>query len=331
MGSIGGAILPAMKKTVFLAAITLILCLTLPAVADTVILPHRVIDTRTMTVIDFEGLLARCSEARVVTLGENHDDPATHMIELAVLEGLLRVHGDVVFSMEMFERDVQDVLDSYLAGEITEEEFLADSRPWGNYATDYRPSVEFARDHGIPVIASNVPRYLAGQVAQSGFANADFPDEAAGLYATTFEAPEDGYWEAFAATMMMPGMEAMGVTVETIRLYYEAQVIKDETMAESVTMAAEADPDAVVYHIAGAFHLADYLGTFSRIRRNMPAADCVSILVVPVDDLLAPLPEDTSMADYWILVIAPEEETGEMPPMPPAAEAEESVTEPDSE
>jgi uncharacterized iron-regulated protein len=303
-----------MKHTIFLLTTIFVVLCAIPVFANSVILPHRVIDARTHTVIDFEGLLARCADARVVTLGENHDDPATHMIELAVLEGLYRMQGDVILSMEMFERDVQNILDSYLAGDIPEEEFLAGSRPWGNYETDYRPMVEFALEHGFPVIASNIPRYMASYIASEGLENADLTDEERQYVAETLDAPDDEYWELFAATMRMPGMEAMGVTEDTIHMYYEAQVIKDETMAESVSRAAEDSPDSVVYHVAGAFHLADYLGTFARIERNLVGADCVLILVIPLDDILGPLPEDISKADYWILVEAPEEE--EMPEMP---------------
>ncbi len=287
-----------------------------PAFADSPILPHRVIDAQTQAVIDFEGLLSRCAGADVVTLGENHDDPATHLAELAMLEGLYRLHGDVVLSLEMFERDVQPLVDGYLSGDIFEEVFLTQSRPWSSYDTDYRPMVEFARENNLPVIAANVPRQLASHVTEAGMDNADFSDEEKPFMARTFEAPQDAYWEAFAATMRMPGMEQMGVTEQTIQWYYQAQVLKDETMAESVAMASEQHPDGIVYHVTGAFHTADFLGTFARIRRDLPDADCVSILVLPVDDLLAPLPEDTPKADYWILVLAPKLEESEMPEMP---------------
>ncbi len=297
-----------MKKTILLLTICISLVWAMPAFADTVILPHRVIDARTMTVIDFEGLLSRCATADIVTLGENHDDPATHQIELAMLEGIYRHRGDVILSMEMFERDVQNLLDSYLAGEISEDEFLAESRPWGNYQTDYRPMIEFSRENGLPVIASNIPRPLASRVAMNGFNNAEFTVEETPFIAMTFEAPENAYWEAFSATMMMPGMAAMGITEDKIRTFYEAQVMKDETMAESISSASRKNPESLVYHTAGAFHLADYLGTFSRIERNLPDADCVSVLVIPVDDLLAPLPDGISRADYWIFVLAPEME-----------------------
>jgi len=67
----------------------------------------------------------------------------------------------------MFERDVQDVVDAYLRGEIPEDSFLQSARPWPNYEEDYRPLVEFAKEKGIPVIAANVPRRAAASVSRS--------------------------------------------------------------------------------------------------------------------------------------------------------------------
>src|ERR1041384_7481692 len=100
--------------------------------------PHRVYDTHKKQFIDFESLVARIVSADVVFVGEEHDDPATHRMELALLEGIGRRRDSVVVALEMFERDVQPALDRYLAGAETEAELLSSSRPWKNYSGDYR-------------------------------------------------------------------------------------------------------------------------------------------------------------------------------------------------
>src|SRR3954467_8455063 len=69
--------------------------------------------------------------------------------------------------MEMFERDVQIVLDEYLSDLITEQHFLASSRPWGNYKTDYRPLVELAKEKHLDVIAANAPRRYVNMVSRA--------------------------------------------------------------------------------------------------------------------------------------------------------------------
>src|SRR5918995_6485635 len=89
------------------------------AAADYV--PQRVFDTRRGAFIDFESMLAALARADVVLVGEQHDDPNTHRLEYALVSGLKQRRIAPTVSLEMFERDVQDVIDRYLSGAIAEE------------------------------------------------------------------------------------------------------------------------------------------------------------------------------------------------------------------
>ena len=105
-----------------------------------------------------EVLLEAALEADVVYLGEMHDDRAGQAFQADFLQ-LVHESADrpVIVALEMFERDVQLILDEYLAGLIREQDFLAAARPWRDYEDAYRPLIEYAREHGLPVVASNVP------------------------------------------------------------------------------------------------------------------------------------------------------------------------------
>jgi len=111
-------------------------------------------------------LLAEAASSDVVLLGECHDDPVAHHLEAFLLISLAAVRPEVVLSLEMFERDVQLVLDEYLAGAIREKDMLQDARPWTNYRSDYRPLVEFAKACRLPVVAANAPRRYVGAVGR---------------------------------------------------------------------------------------------------------------------------------------------------------------------
>src|SRR5439155_26773523 len=83
----------------------------------------------------------------------------------------------VALALEMFERDVQDVLDEYVSALIVEQHFKDASRPWKNYVQDYRPLVEFARANKLAVLASNAPRRYVNRVGRLGAASLrDIPD-----------------------------------------------------------------------------------------------------------------------------------------------------------
>ncbi len=238
--------------------------------ANALYIPHRVARGKSFT--DFESMLQQLARADVVFLGEQHDDRGTHALQLAVLDGLARRNVNVVLSLEMFERDVQPALDGYMKGTLPESAFLANSRPWPNYAPDYAPLVEFAKARGWPVIASNVPRNMASMVSRGGLSTLDTlsAERVAWVAANRDCADGSKYAKKFGRTMAdMGGHGSAAMPPEMIGRFYEAQCIKDETMAESVARALEAHPDAVVVHVAGGFHVEEGLGTVERVKQRV--------------------------------------------------------------
>lgn len=271
--------------------------------------PQRVYDTQKRAWIDFEVMLADAVKADVIFVGEQHDDPNTHRLETAILDGLMRRKVTPVVSLEMFERDVQGLLNEYLAGSVSEEEMLKASRPWPRYATDYRGLVERAKAHGWPVIASNVPRRIASLVAKTGKEAIDQLSPQDRTYvAADLQCPRDTYFDRFVETM--GNHPAGNMTPEQqdamMERYYWSQCVKDETMAESIAAAAAARtaPGPVV-HYNGAFHSDFGLGTAERVRRRMVGKRTVVISMLPVKDLDAVTPddEDLTRADYLVYTI----------------------------
>lgn len=282
--------------------------------------PQRVYDAGSKHFTDFESMLAELARLDVVFVGEQHDDPNTHRLERAILEGLARRRPNLVVAMEMFERDVQAALDDYLAGRTSEEEFLKSSRPWRNYPTDYRPIVEFARAHRWRVIAANAPTTLSRQVARSGLAAlAAMPAEDRANLAREVSCPLDDYYKRFAETMTShPGATAHGSgnsnleqkaeQQAVIERYYYAQCIKDETMAESVARLYEGipEPRPLTVHFNGAFHSDYRMGAASRTRQRMPKAAIRVVTIVPVDNLDAVKPDEyRKRGDYVVFTLKP--------------------------
>jgi len=293
--------------------------------APSVYVANRVYDTHGRRFIDFEAMLSDVTTSDVLFLGEQHDDTTTHRLEAGVLEGLARRRSNVVLSMEMFERDVQPALDSYLAGRTTEADFLAGARPWPRYATDYRPLVEFARAYKWPVIASDVPRRLASVVSARGLkATLDSLSTTDRAYAARdLRCPHDDYFKRFVKTMGEMPSHAGSATEEssadkaaTIERIYLAQCIKDETMSESIATAFTVAPRrALVVQVNGAFH-SDYgLGTAERVKRRLPGRRVVVVSFVPVRNLDAPDGKSQrTLADFIVYTLAPAAPANAAPP-----------------
>jgi uncharacterized iron-regulated protein len=266
--------------------------------------PNRVFDTAAGGFIDFEVLLASIAKADVVFVGEQHDDANTHRLEAAILDGLQRRKVTPVVSLEMFERDVQSLLDGYLAGRVSEEELLKGARPWPRYATDYRPLVETAKRRGWTVLAANVPRRIASAVAKSGKdALAQVVEGDRPFLANDLQCPRGAYFDSFAASMSShpAGAQTTEQKEAMVERYYWAQCVKDETMAESIVQALE-KRSGVIVHYNGSFHSDFGLGTAERVRRRAPHSRIVVVSMLPVTDLdtLAPAGDDLKRADYLV-------------------------------
>lgn len=268
--------------------------------------PQRVFDTWRKVFTDFEMMAADLARADVVLIGEQHDDPNTHRLERAILEGLARRRVAVTLSLEMFERDVQPSLDTYVAGTSAEEDFLKGARPWPRYASDYRPLVEFARSQHWPVVAANVPRRIAADVAKNGRPAMDaLSADDRRFAASDVQCPHDTYFDRFAEQMGDHGSGSGGTGSEgpTDR-YFWAQCVKDETMAESIAAASarlEGRPGVVV-HVTGSFHSDFGDGTAERVQRRLRGRRVAIVSIVPVEDLdnLAPGGNDLKRADYLV-------------------------------
>jgi uncharacterized iron-regulated protein len=288
------------------AAAIAVVAMSVTAMAQSYV-PHRVFNTAAGVFADFESMSAELAKADVVFVGEQHDDPNTHRLELAILESLARRGRGAVVSLEMFERDVQEPLEHFLMGHTSETDFLQASRPWPRYATDYKPLVDLAISREWPVVAANVPRAIASEVSKGGLDVLKNKSESERrLFAADLRcAPEGEYFRRFGEAMgSHPAADASGDARRTLERYYFSQCLKDETMAESIaeTFAATRAAGApVIVHYNGAFHSDHRLGTAERTIRRLPNAKVVVISVKPVADLDKLTPEaDKGVADFVI-------------------------------
>jgi uncharacterized iron-regulated protein len=293
----------------------------IPALDAQSYVPVRVFDAARRAFSDFEVMLANLSGADVVLVGERHDDANTHRLELAMLEGLARRRAALTVSLEMFERDVQDSLEHFLMGHMNEAEFLSAARPWPRYETDYKPLVDFAIAKEWAVVAANVPRRFASEVATHGLGALDAKTDAERtLFARELRCPrDDSYFRRFAREIDVAAHAPPGSAPpspeearRTLERLYLSQCLKDETMAESIAQAATAGAargaagrPPLVVHFNGAFHSDFGEGTAERASRRLPGRRVVVVSIRPVSslDALAPDGDERKRAAYLVYTI----------------------------
>ena len=242
------------------------------------------------TVFDAQGaqveLATLCNamdDADVVFLGELHNDSTAHAIQLELLAwanaATRSADRPLVLGLEMIETDVQPVLDEYLGGLIRERDWLTAGRPWTNYETDYRPLVEFAREHGAAVVGTNAPaRYVSLASRLDAAGRAWLPPSPA--------PPSDPLAGKFMD--LMGGMpHGAGPTVEGMMA---GQNLRDATMAWQIAEALARHPGALVVHVNGSFHSEGGLGIPEHLARLAPEAHVLVVTMAP--DAEGPTPGD---------------------------------------
>jgi uncharacterized iron-regulated protein len=262
---------------------------------------YRIVHSRTGKELTLTQLADELAGRDVVYLGELHDNAAGHQAYAELAKLLADRRPDFVLSMEMFERDVQGVVNDYLRGRIDEAAFLKHSRPWKNYARDYKPLLELARERKVDVIAGNLPRPVASRVAsKEGCVSPFLP--------RTTTAPFDRYWELFGEAMKgHPGADGADAAEVAARMY-RAQCAKDDAMAEGIAdyLATHPHRQPLVIQCNGSFH-SDYgLGTAARVSQRAPLAQAAIISMIAAADVAkADLTDDRHKAHYLLIVPAP--------------------------
>jgi len=256
--------------------------------------PFVIIETESGTGLEFEEFINDVAGADVVFLGEEHDNTTCHELQRWTTIALAE-RREIMISLEQFEADVQDSLDAYLRGEITEASFLEESRPWPNYEEHYRPTIEWARENGVPVIAANIPRRIARKVSHgAGEELQVLGDEYAPWEMNT---DDPAYRARFEEAM---GGHA-GTVSSALDDWFAAQCIKDERMAEAIAseLKGEAQDPPLIIHWCGRFHSDYKLGTVSRLAERRPDLNIITVSMTTADELSAELSEETSAsADF---------------------------------
>jgi uncharacterized iron-regulated protein len=219
-----------------------------------------------------EKIIESLKDVDVVFLGENHDDAAAHYLQNEIFRRAFEKYGReraVALSLEMFERDVQTVVDEYLQDLISENHFLLSARAWGKYKTDYKPLVDFAKTNKLTVIAANAPRRYVNMVSRSGreSLNRLSPEAKRWLAPLPYGESSDAYARKFSALM---GQTSDSTTPVKHSPMLNAQALWDATMAFSIFEYLKRAKNPLVVHLNGAFHTENRLGTPEHLLKYSP-------------------------------------------------------------
>jgi uncharacterized iron-regulated protein len=165
--------------------------------------------------------------------GEEHTSAAQHYAQVWLVERLSAQAPNLGLELgtgfEMWPAKEQGVVDAYAQGKIGEKRLLTRTqyaKTWGYSFAYYRPLLSRARELSLPIVALNVAPKLADRVAKNGLAALD--------QWTHSRLPELDLSDAeHRADFEQRMKKHPGVDAQSIENYYAAQVLWDESMAQS--------------------------------------------------------------------------------------------------
>lgn len=197
--------------------------------------------------VGFAELIEELKGVRLVFMGELHDREGHHRAQLQVIRALKEAGVPVVVGLEMMRRENQGALDLWVAGRMSEENFLKVYRQNWSMWPVYRDIFFFARQAKIPMLGLNLPREITQQVARNGFASLS-PRQLGELPGVRCDV--DARYQEFIRRSL-GGHAHNGAR---FLHFCEAQLLWDSVMAQTLLDYLARHPDAVVVVLAGSGH-----------------------------------------------------------------------------
>jgi uncharacterized iron-regulated protein len=270
----------------------------LPFVLQAQNINYKIYDVRNKKIISSEELVSNLKGTDVIFFGEEHNDSVGHYLEADLFERIALTYSKTALSMEMFHTDVQIILDEYLSNNISEKNFIKEARAWNNYK-DYRPLIEFAKERGIAVVAANAATRYSNLVTRSGLEGLKLLSKRSKVFLPPLpiDTADGPYYSKFIETMGGHSMGAMKI--------YQTQNLWDATMAWSIAEYLKKNKGTKIFQVNGRFHSDDHLGTFAKLKRQLPKLTLSNISCFYADDFANPSWEKYKHLGDYIVVTDP--------------------------
>lgn len=128
-------------------------------------LAGRLWDVAAQRFIDEAEFLRRAAQSEALLLGETHDNPEHHRLQVSILQARLAAGARPALLMEQFDIDQQAAIDE---ARKSGKDLASLMRGWD--WTLYQPLVALAGSARIPLRAANLPRSATRPVVREGYA-----------------------------------------------------------------------------------------------------------------------------------------------------------------
>lgn len=253
----------------------------------------QIIDMKAGKDVSFNDLMDALASVRVVFVGEVHNNPDHHLMQVQILQGLLECDHRLTVAMECFEAPRQGTIDEYMAGRMTESTFIETvnwRKSWSFPYRFYRPLILLAKTNGRPLLALNVPHPIVRKVARSGIESLE-PAERAQV-AEQIDLENDAHRAYLLEVYQIHPHQEM----KDFQAFYEAQCVWEDTMADEIARYLAKDSGKMIV-FAGNGHIINRFGIPDRVLGRIDVT-MATVLLYPLTDVSH---MNKKMADYvWL-------------------------------
>jgi uncharacterized iron-regulated protein len=244
-------------------------------------------------IISFDELIRRMETIDLIFVGEVHDNPEHHLIQVQILQAIMSRYGPVPVAMEFFQEPQQAMVDRYVGGAVEEAVFLKEvdwKRNWSFDYHFYRPLLLLAKERKARILAINAPHRIVKKVAGVGLQGLE-PVER-GQLARRIDLGNARH-RAFLRNMYEGHPHGR---LKNFEFFYQAQCVWEDTMAENLADHYRKGHKKMVV-LTGNGHIIHRYGVPDRTLERVPAKAATLVLY----PLTGPLKIKRDIADYiWL-------------------------------
>ncbi len=211
-------------------------------------------------------LIDMLSGARIIYVGETHDNIHSHMVQLKILEALTeRYPQKIAVGMEMLKRSSQESADQWISGKLDEKGFVKVwLNDWSNDFEYYRSILHYMKDHTIPLVALRAPDDWQKKIKET--------EPADELKENDIRLPQMDFEDPYHRAHIRAIFEKHPKGEQSFEAFYRVQVLWDESMAQSIAkyLQTEQGQHRQLLIFAGGHHVQYGFGIPRRVFRRLP-------------------------------------------------------------
>jgi uncharacterized iron-regulated protein len=273
-------------------------------------LKNMILDIAKGSFITFDDMINHISKTSIVFVGGTKGNIAHCYAQNTITEALYRNNSKLVLGHEIFQKESQKDIDSYLGNEITEKVLLRKIGYFEYCPVDwrfYKPLIDSVKNKGSKIKAINVPPEILKKVMISGLNSLNEEEK---RIAAKSVSTADMKYKDYVLSIYKEGTQ---FSQTDFKYFYEAQCLWEDTLAKNITQSFDGSKEQMIVLI-GNEHIIYKFGAPERLKKNNPGLGYRTIVCISVNNRIPLIKEFDGLPPADYLYFTNDSESSPKPP-----------------